>query len=37
MTTQQIELPAGWEGSLPEYIAYTEFVRAGKVPGIDFS
>jgi len=37
MTTQQTELPVGWEGSLPEYIAYTEFVRAGKVPGIDFS
>ena len=37
MTTQQTELPVGWEGSLPEYIAYTECVRAGKVPGIDFS
>ena len=37
MTTQQTELPSGWEGSIPEYIAYTEFVRAGKVPGVDFT
>ena len=37
MTTQQTELPSGWEGSIPEYIAYTEFVRAGKIPGVDFT
>jgi len=36
-TQQQIELPREWEGSIPEYIAYMEFIRAGKEPGIDFT
>ena len=37
MTTQQItEVPAGWQGSLPEYIAYTSFVSIGLRPGQDF-
>lgn len=35
MTTLQ-QVPAGWEGSLPEYVAYEAFQRAGKVPGSDF-
>ena len=33
-TQQQPELPSNWEGSLPEYIAYVELERAGKVPGV---
>ena len=38
LTTQsQQQVPAGWEGSLPEYTAYQAFVRAGKVPGTDFT
>ena len=36
-TQQQPELPSNWEGSLPEYIAYVELERAGKVPGVDFT
>ena len=38
MTTQQLpQLPANWEGSIPEFIAYQAFVKAGKLPGIDFT
>jgi hypothetical protein len=38
LTTQsQNQVPAGWEGSLPEYVAYQAFSRAGKVPGVDFT
>ena len=36
MTTQQT-VPAGWEGSMPEYMAYEAFQRAGKIPGVDFT
>ena len=37
MTTQQItEVPAGWQGSLPEYVAYTTFASIGLRPGQDF-
>ena len=37
MTTQQItEVPAGWQGSLPEYIAYRTFESVGLRPGVDF-
>ena len=38
LTTQsQDKTPPGWEGSLPEYVAYRAFERAGKVPGTDFT
>ena len=38
MTTQNItEAPPGWQGSLPEYIAYTTFESFGLVPGEDFT
>jgi len=39
MTTQQpqIEVPANWEGSLPEYVAYQTFVELGLEPGQDFT
>ena len=37
MTTQRQTVPAGLEGSLPEYVAYEAFQRAGKVPGVDFT
>jgi hypothetical protein len=36
-TQQQVQLPPEWEGSLPEYIAFTELIRQGKQPGIDFT
>ena len=37
MTTQQItEVPAGWQGSLPEYVADTTFASIGLRPGQDF-
>jgi hypothetical protein len=36
-TQQQQQTPVGWEGSLPEYVAYRAFERAGKVPGVDFT
>jgi len=35
MVSQQ--LPATWEGSLPEFVAYEAFIRAGKQPGLDFT
>jgi len=38
MTTQNItEAPPGWQGSLPEYIAYTTFESFGLEPGVDFT
>ena len=40
MTVQNyndIELPAGWEGSKPEYLCYRTLVDMGKQPGTDFS
>tara|TARA_R100001129_G_scaffold174472_1_gene146787 strand:- start:314 stop:709 length:396 start_codon:yes stop_codon:yes gene_type:complete len=38
MTTQNItEVPQGWQGSLPEYIAYTTFQSFGLEPGQDFT
>ena len=36
-TANQIQMPPSWEGSLPEYIAYTTFSSIGKVPEQDFS
>ena len=37
MTTQNItEVPQGWQGSLPEYIAFTTFESFGLEPGVDF-
>ena len=37
MTTQQVQVPSNWEGSIPEYIAYTTFQQLGLRPGEDFS
>ena len=39
MTTQQeqIQVPANWPGSLPEYIAYITFIKLGKTPDEDFT
>ena len=37
MTTQQVMVPPGWPGSLPEYIAYQAFIGLGKVPNEDFT
>ena len=37
MTTQpQIEVPEGWTGSIPEYVAYQAFVQLGLEPDKDF-
>ena len=35
--TTQIQVPAGWTGSGPEYLAYQTFTRLGKEPGRDFT
>ena len=38
MSTQaQVQVPSGWEGSIPEYITYQTFVELGKEPGLDFT
>lgn len=38
MTTQkQQQVPSNWQGSLPEYLAYRGFEKAGKIPGVDFT
>ena len=37
MTLQQtLAVPAGWPGSLPEYLVYTALIQLGKQPGLDF-
>ena len=36
VTQSKIQVPDGWEGSGPEYVAYQAFVRLGKKPGEDF-
>ena len=38
MTTQaDIQVPADWVGSIPEYVAYQTFVKLGLEPGQDFT
>ena len=37
MTTQQVTVPPGWAGSVPEYIAYQAFIGLGKRPDEDFT
>jgi hypothetical protein len=37
VTTQQVQVPSNWEGSVPEYVAYSTFVEMGKEPGQDFT
>ena len=38
MTTQpQVQVPQNWDGSVPEYIAYSTFVKIGLEPGQDFT
>ena len=34
---QTPELPPDWEGSLPEYLAFTALIKLGKDPGVDFT
>jgi len=34
---QTPELPPDWEGSLPEYLAFTALLKLGKDPGVDFT
>jgi len=38
VTTQtDIQVPADWVGSIPEYVAYQTFVKLGLEPGQDFT
>jgi hypothetical protein len=38
VTTQaDIQVPADWVGSIPEYVAYQTFVKLGLEPGLDFT
>ena len=37
MTTQQVQVPSNWEGSMPEYVAYQTFIELGLQPGQDFT
>ena len=38
MTTQSdIQIPANWAGSVPEYVAYQAFIKLGLEPGRDFT
>ena len=32
-----VQLPQGWEGSVPELITYQSLQKAGKIPGQDFT
>jgi hypothetical protein len=36
VTQAQQQVPANWEGSMPEYVAYQTFIRLGLEPGLDF-
>ena len=36
MTTQQVQVPSNWEGSIPEYVAYQTFISLGLEAGQDF-
>ena len=37
MVTQQVQVPNNWEGSGPEYLAYSTFIELGREPGQDFT
>jgi hypothetical protein len=37
VTTQQVQVPSNWEGSMPEYVAYQTFIELGLQPGQDFT
>jgi len=37
MVTQEVQVPNNWEGSGPEYIAYSTFIELGRKPGLDFT
>jgi len=38
VTTQaDIQVPADWAGSIPEYVAYQTFIELGLEPGQDFT
>lgn len=37
MVTQQIQVPDNWQGSGPEYLAYSTFIELGREPGQDFT
>ena len=34
---ETVEVPEGWEGSVPEYLTYQTLEKVGKVPGEDFT
>lgn len=37
MTTAQLQSPANWLGSVPEWLVYTVLIRLGLEPGVDFT
>ena len=37
MVTEQDQVPNNWEGSVPEYVAYSTFIELGREPGQDFT
>ena len=37
MVTEQVQVPNNWEGSVPEYVAYSTFIELGREPGQDFT
>ena len=37
INTETVEVPQGWEGSVPEYLTYQTLEKVGKVPGEDFT
>ena len=37
MTTQEIRIPAEWQGSKAAYVVFQTLVNAGKLPGRDFT
>ena len=37
MVTQQVQVPNNWPGSIPEYVAYSTFIKLGREPGQDFT
>ena len=34
---EKVQTPEGWEGSVPEWVAYQTLEKAGKRPGEDFT
>ena len=37
ITPETVQLPQGWEGSVPEWLTYESLQKAGKIAGQDFT